>query len=217
MSLIAAATPHLPGVLHSLEPTLNNYGYLAVAGLVLLEDFGVPVPGETVLILGAVYAGAGRLNIVLVGLLGFVAAVIGDNIGFAVGHFGGRPLVERYGRYIFLTPERVDKATGFFQRHGGKIVVVARFIEGLRQANGIIAGITGMHWARFLLFNAIGAALWVAVWCAIGDLSGSHINSIYSTATQYSTYLAIAVGVLVLAFIARAVWRRRARRARGRT
>jgi membrane protein DedA with SNARE-associated domain len=217
VSLIAATTPHLPGVLHSLEPTLNNYGYLAVAGLVLLEDFGVPVPGETVLILGAVYAGAGRLNIVLVGLLGFVAAVIGDNIGFAVGHFGGRPLVERYGRYIFLTPERVDKATGFFQRHGGKIVVVARFIEGLRQANGIIAGITGMHWARFLLFNAIGAALWVAVWCAIGDLSGSHINSIYSTATQYSTYLAIAVGVLVLAFIARAVWRRRARRARGRT
>ncbi|HWE09235.1 MAG TPA: DedA family protein [Solirubrobacteraceae bacterium] len=215
MSLIAAATPHLPGVLHSLEPTLNNYGYLAVAGLVLLEDFGVPVPGETVLILGAVYAGAGRLNIVLVGLLAFLAAIVGDNIGFAVGHFGGRPLVERWGRYIFLTPERVERATGFFQRHGGKIVVVARFIEGLRQANGIIAGITGMHWARFLLFNAIGAALWVAVWCAIGYLSGSHIDSIYNTATQYSTYLAIAFGALVLAFIARALWRRRTRRPAG--
>jgi membrane protein DedA with SNARE-associated domain len=215
VSLIAAATPHLPGVLHSLEPTLNNYGYLAVAGLVLLEDFGVPVPGETVLILGAVYAGAGRLNIVLVGLLAFVAAVIGDNIGFAVGHFGGRPLVERYGRYIFLTPERLDKATGFFERHGGKIVVVARFIEGLRQANGIIAGISGMHWAKFLGFNAIGAALWVAVWCAIGYLSGSHIDSIYNTATQYSTYLAIAFGVLVLALIGRAVWRRRNRRTAG--
>jgi membrane protein DedA with SNARE-associated domain len=213
VSLIAAATPHLPGVLHSLEPTLNNYGYLAVAGLVLLEDFGVPVPGETVLILGAVYAGAGRLNIVLVGLLAFVAAVIGDNIGFAVGHFGGRPLVERYGRYIFLTPERLDKTTAFFERHGGKIVVVARFIEGLRQANGIIAGISGMHWAKFLIFNAIGAALWVAVWSSIGYFSGSHIDSIYNTATRYSTYLAIAFGVLVLAWIARVVWRRRARRA----
>jgi membrane protein DedA with SNARE-associated domain len=213
VSLIAAAAPHLPGVLHSLEPTLNNYGYLAVAGLVLLEDFGVPVPGETVLILGAVYAGAGRLNIVLVGLLAFVAAVIGDNIGFAVGHFGGRPLVERYGRYIFLTPERLDKTTAFFERHGGKIVVVARFIEGLRQANGIIAGISGMHWAKFLIFNAIGAALWVAVWSSIGYFSGSHIDSIYNTATRYSTYLAIAFGVLVLAWIARVVWRRRARRA----
>ncbi|HEY2439513.1 MAG TPA: DedA family protein [Solirubrobacteraceae bacterium] len=213
MSLIAAATPHLPGVLHSLEPTLNNYGYLAVAGLVLLEDFGVPVPGETVLILAAVYAGAGRLNIVLVGLLAFVAAVIGDNIGFAVGHFGGRPLVERFGRYIFLTPERLNKATAFFERHGGKIVVVARFIEGLRQANGIIAGISGMHWAKFLIFNAIGAALWVAVWCSIGYFSGSHIDSIYNTATRYSTYLAIAFGVLALAWIARVIWRRRARRA----
>src|ERR1700753_3259636 len=101
---MSGTTPQLPGVLHALQPTLNHYGYLAIAGLVLLEDFGVPVPGETVLILGAVYAGAGRLNIVLVGVLAFLAAIAGDNIGFAIGHFGGRPLVERYGRYIFLTP-----------------------------------------------------------------------------------------------------------------
>src|SRR5579871_3338481 len=113
--------PQLPGVLHTLQPTLNHYGYLAVAGLVLLEDFGVPVPGETVLILGAVYAGTGRLSIVLVALLGFLAAVTGDNIGFAIGHLGGRPLLERFGRYVMLTPERIDKATGFFERHGAKI------------------------------------------------------------------------------------------------
>jgi membrane protein DedA with SNARE-associated domain len=211
--LIAAASPQLPGVLHSLEPTLNQYGYLAVGGLVLLEDFGIPVPGETVLILGAVYAGAGRLNVFLVALVGFLAAVVGDNIGFAIGHFGGRPLVERYGRYILLTPERVDKATAFFERHGGKIIVVARFIEGLRQANGIIAGISGLHWAKFVAFNMIGAALWVAVWVSIGYFSGSHIDSIYNTAARYSTYLAIAVVVLILAWIGRALWRRRAKRA----
>jgi membrane protein DedA with SNARE-associated domain len=209
--LAAATAQHLPGVLHSLEPTLNHYGYLAVAGLVLLEDFGVPVPGETVLILGAVYAGAGRLNIVLVGLLGFLGAVIGDNIGFALGHFGGRRLVERYGRFVLLTPERLDRATEFFERHGGKVITVARFIEGLRQANGIIAGTTGMHWARFLAFNALGAALWVAVWTSIGYFSGSHINAIYNDATRYSTYLAIAVGVLIVAFVARRVLRARAR------
>lgn len=201
--------PHLPGVLHTLEPTLDNYGYLAVAGFVLLEDFGVPVPGETILILGAVYAGTGRLNIFLVGLIGFLAAVAGDNIGFAIGHFGGRRLIDRYGRYILLTPERVDKATGFFVRHGGKIVVAARFIEGLRQANGIIAGMTGMHWAKFLGFNALGAALWVGVWTAIGYFSGSHIDTIYKAATRYSTYLAIAVVLLILAYIARRLWKRR--------
>jgi membrane protein DedA with SNARE-associated domain len=208
----AAPPPHLPGVLHTLEPTLNQYGYLAVAALVLLEDFGVPVPGETVLILGAVYAGAGRLNVFVVGLIGFLAAVLGDNIGFAIGHFGGRPLIERYGRYILLTPERIDKTTNFFERHGGKIIIVARFIEGLRQANGIIAGISGLHWAKFLLFNAIGAALWVGVWVSIGYFSGSHIDSIYNTATRYSTYLAIAVGLFVLAWIGRVLWRRRSRR-----
>jgi membrane protein DedA with SNARE-associated domain len=206
---------HLPGVLHSLEPTLNRYGYLAVVGLVLVEDFGVPVPGETVLILAAVYAGTGRLNILLVGLLGFLGAVLGDNVGFAIGHFGGRPLVERYGRYIFLTPERVGRATRFFTRHGGWIIIVARFIEGLRQANGIIAGISGIHWAKFLIFNAIGAALWVGVWITIGYFSGSHINAIYDTASRYSTYVAVVLGALLFAYIVRHVVR--ARRARGRT
>jgi membrane protein DedA with SNARE-associated domain len=212
LALAAAVPQHLPGVLHSLEGPLNHYGYLAVSGFVFLEDFGVPVPGETILILGAVYAGTGRLSVVLVGLLGFLAAVLGDNVGFAIGHFGGRPLLERFGRYVLLTPERIDRATGFFERHGGKIVVVARFIEGLRQANGIIAGITGMHWARFVLFNAIGAALWVTVWTCVGYFSGSHITTIYDDATRYDTYLAIAFGVLVAALIARRI--ARARRAR---
>ena len=211
--LVAAAAPHLPGVLHALEPTLNNYGYLAVAGLVLIEDFGVPVPGETVLILAAVYAGSGRLSIALVVLLGFLGAVVGDNIGFAIGHFGGRRLVERWGRYILLTPERLEKATAFFERHGGKVIVIARFVEGLRQANGIVAGTTGMHWARFLAFNALGAALWVGVWSAVGYFSGNNITSIYNTASRYSTYLGIAVGVTIIALIVRHIVRRR-RRAR---
>jgi membrane protein DedA with SNARE-associated domain len=168
----------------------------------------VPVPGETVLVLGAVYAGTGRLNVVLVGLLAFIGAIVGDNIGFAIGHFGGRRLVERFGRFLFLTPERLDKATGFFERHGGKVITVARFIEGLRQANGIIAGISGMHWARFVAFNALGAALWVGVWTSVGYFSGNHIDVIYREATRYSLYLAIAAGVLLIAFVARALRRR---------
>ena len=210
--MAAAMVEHLPGVLHTLEPTLNHYGYLAVVGLVLIEDFGVPVPGETVLILAAVYAGAGRLNIVLVALLGFLGAMLGDNIGFAIGHFGGRPLAERYGRYIFLTRERLENATSFFERHGGKIIIVARFIEGLRQANGIIAGISGLRWTRFLVFNAIGAALWVAVWTSVGYFSGSHIDTIYADATRYDKYLLVAVALVVAAYVALRI--RRARRTR---
>ncbi len=210
--LAAAAAPaHLPGVLHSLEPTLDRFGYLAL-GLIFLEDFGVPVPGETVLIIAAVYAGTGRFNVWLVALLGFIAAILGDNVGFAIGHFGGRPLAERYGKYILLTPERLDKTAAFFDRHGGKVIVIARFVEGLRQANGIIAGITGMHWAKFAAFNALGAALWVGVWVSIGYFSGDHIDSIYHTATRYEAYFGIVVGLIILAFIARRVFKWQKRR-----
>ncbi|HWG02808.1 MAG TPA: hypothetical protein VG164_13305, partial [Trebonia sp.] len=107
---LASGPPPLPGFLGALASPLAHYGLWAVLALVLIEDFGVPVPGETVLIAAAVYAGSGRLNVVAVGLVGFLAAVLGDNIGYAIGRFGGRALVSRWGRYIFLTEERLDRA-----------------------------------------------------------------------------------------------------------
>ena len=158
---LASSPPPLPGFLNALSSPLQHFGVWAIALLIMVEDFGIPVPGETILIAGAVYAGAGRLNVVAVGVVAFIAAIIGDNIGFAIGHFGGRALALRWGKYVFLTEERLDKAEPFFDRRGAIVITFARFVEGLRQANGIIAGITGMHWLRFLIFNAIGAALWV--------------------------------------------------------
>jgi membrane protein DedA with SNARE-associated domain len=158
MMHILAGPPPLPGFLNALAGPLGHYGYSLILALVVLEDFGVPVPGETVIIAAAIFAGHQQLNVVAVGVIAFVAAVIGDNIGFAIGHFGGRAVALRWGRYVFLTEERLAQAEYFFNRHGGKIIVVARFIEGLRQANGIIAGISGMHWRRFIVFNALGAA-----------------------------------------------------------
>jgi membrane protein DedA with SNARE-associated domain len=208
------STQPLPGLLASLAPVLDHYGYLAVGGFIALEDFGVPLPGETILIAAAVYAGAGRLNIVVVGLIAFLAAVVGDNIGFAIGHFGGRALVLRYGKYVLLTSDRYEKAENFFERYGGVVVTFARFVEGLRQANGIVAGTIGMHWLRFIAFNALGAALWVGVWTSVGYLAGGHITTIYNVVTRYSLYLLIALAVVVAAWIIRAVVRsrRRARR-----
>ena len=126
----------------------------------------------------------------------------GDNIGYAIGRFGGRALVERWGKYVFLTKERLDKTERFFGRHGGKIIVVARFIEGLRQANGIIAGISGMRWLKFLACNALGAALWVGTWVSVGYFAGQHITTIYHDITMYSLYVAIAAVVLIAAWIA---------------
>ena len=200
----------LPGFLHTLAPLLDHWGYLAVGFLLFVEDFGVPAPGETVLIAASVYAGAGRLNIVAVGVIGFAAAVAGDNVGYAIGRFGGRALVLRFGRYVMLTGDRLDRAESFFTRHGGKIVIVARFIEGLRQANGIIAGITRMPWPRFVAFNALGAALWVGTWTAVGYLAGNHIQAIYTQASRYALYLLAVAGLAIIVLIIR----HRLRRAR---
>ncbi|MGW2898738.1 DedA family protein [Streptomyces sp. NPDC001212] len=203
--------PPLPGPLAHLAPLLSHYGYWAVGAVVLVEDFGVPAPGETILIAAGVYAGAGQLDVVAVALIAFAAAVVGDNIGYLVGHLGGRPFVHRWGRYIFLTPERFAAAERFFGRHGGKIVVVARFIEGLRQANGIIAGTTGMHWLRFLAFNALGAALWVGLWVTLAYAAGTHIGTVYDEISRYQVYVLVALAVLVVALIVRHLLRRRRR------
>jgi membrane protein DedA with SNARE-associated domain len=198
----AASPPPLPGFLEALAGPLEHYGLWAIFVLVLLEDFGIPVPGETVLIAGAVYAGSGRMNIVAVGVVGFVAAVLGDNIGYAIGRFGGHAVVLRWGRYVGMTAERLDKAQDFFNRHGGKIITIARFIEGLRQANGIIAGIIEMRWLKFLAFNALGAALWVGTWVSVGYFAGQHITTVYHYITQYSTYLLIALAVAFVGYVA---------------
>lgn len=204
------ATP-LPGPLAHLAPLLDHYGYLAVGLLVFAEDFGIPVPGEAILIAAAVYAGTGRLAIAAVVAIAVVAALVGDNVGYLIGRSGGRAFVHRWGRYVLLTPRRFLAAESFFHRHGGKVVTAARFIEGLRQANGIIAGTTGMPWKRFLTFNALGALLWVGLWATLGDVTGTHITAVYDQIVRYQRYVLIALGVLVAAFIARHFLLRRTR------
>jgi membrane protein DedA with SNARE-associated domain len=203
----------LPGVFGDVQPLLEHYGYLGVGGMLFLEDFGVPVPGEIMLIAAAVFAGAGQMNIAVVFLVAVLAAVIGDNIGFIVGHFGGRPLAERFGRYVFLTPERLDRAEKYFNAHGGKVVTIARFIDGLRQINGLLAGIAGMHWLKFLGYNALGAVLWVGTWCGLGYLAGENIVEIYDTFERYKWYGIGALAVVVAIVITRRV---RHSRSRGR-
>jgi membrane protein DedA with SNARE-associated domain len=200
----------IPSYIQALAPLISQYGYLALAGLLFLEDFGLPVPGETVLVAAAFYAGLGKLNIVLVIMIGFIAAVLGDNVGYSIGRLGGRPLVERWGKAILLTSERLDKAQSYFNNHGGKIVAGARFIDGLRQLNGIIAGISEMRWLKFLMFNMLGAAVWVSFWSLIAYYGSSYINVFL----KVELYLTIATICLIAGrIIYRRVIKARAKKA----
>ena len=191
------ANSSLPGIFNAVAPVLDQYGYAAVGGFLLLENFGIPLPGETILIAASIYAGAGKLNIVLVWLIAVVASVVGDSIGFAIGHYGGEKFVAKYGRYIFLSEKRLASAQTFFNKYGGPVVTVARFVAGLRQLNGIVAGTADMKWRTFLLFNVIGAVLWVSVWSGIGYLAGNHINAIYDQLRHFELLALVAAGAFI--------------------
>jgi membrane protein DedA with SNARE-associated domain len=219
LGAMAASAP-LPGFLAPVAGPLDHYGYWAIALLLLLENIGVPViPGEFALIAGAIFAGTGRagLNIVAVGVIAVACCFAGADVGYGIGRFGGRALVLRYGRYVLVREHHLDRAESAVTRYGGAIVVLARFIVGLREFNGIIAGVTGMRWRRFLLYNALGAVAWVALWVSVGYLAGDHIGAIYSGVSRYSLYALAAAVILLAAYIASRVWRRRRARAQAVT
>jgi membrane protein DedA with SNARE-associated domain len=207
----AARVPHdfFGGVAHYVA----QYGYLAVGLGILLEDFGLPTPGETLLITGAILASGGTLNIYLLLPIAFIGAVIGDNIGFLIGHTGGHHLMVRFGHRIGVTHERFERVEAFFERYGGWVIVFARFVVILRQFNGIVAGTLGMHWLHFLALNALGAALWVGFWGGLAYWLGKGIF-VYLRALHHLTPLIIAVAVLAALAIGLLAWWRYRRRPR---
>jgi membrane protein DedA with SNARE-associated domain len=192
---------------------VSRFGYLGVTGIVFIESFGVPAPGETSIIAGSVLAGSGRLNIFVVAVAAFLAAVGGDSIGYVIGRTGGRRLLLRFGKYVGLNERRFTRVEKFMARRGPIMVVVARFVEGLRQLNGVVAGVTNMPFGKFLLYNAIGAALWVGVWSSAGYFAGNHLHAIEGVIHRYSNVALIVAGVLVAAYVWHHVRRRRAHKA----
>lgn len=147
----------------TLARWMESYGYLGLAVGVFLESVGIPVPGETALVASAFAAAHGTLTLPLVILTAAVAGILGDNLGYVLGRRLGRPWAERHGRWVLLTPERLARVDGFFQRRGPAAVALARFIAGARVAAAFAAGMGQMPWPLFLRYNIIGAALWATV------------------------------------------------------
>ncbi len=154
-----------------------HYGYLAVFVGLLAEGAGVPLPGETVLLIASALAARSTgLNIGWVALVAFCTTSVGDNIGFYVGRRGGQPVLDRYGAKFHIGPGIIQRGRDLISRHGDVGVFCARFVAGLRVLNGLVAGSLRMSWPRFLLFDTLGAACWVALICTVGYFFGNRLS-----------------------------------------
>ena len=179
-----------------------QYGYLAVLVIVGLESTGVPLPGETTLVAAALYAGATHnLNIVGVVIAAAVGAILGDNLGYLIGHWGGYRLLIRYGRYIRLSEKRIKIARYLFLRYGGEVVFFGRFTAILRAYAAFLAGTTRMPWRRFLFFNAAGGIAWATIYGGGAYLLGRQIERLsvpFEIVFVAAAVIAIVVGALII-------------------
>jgi len=187
-----------------LRGALLHYGYWAVAVALLLENAGVPFPGETVLLLASFLAYSEReLTLGWVILIGTVAATLGDNIGYAIGLYGGRPLLERYRNIFRISDSALARGERLFAWYGAVTIFFARFVFGMRVIAGPLAGVLRMHWKKFAVFNFMGAALWVTAISCAGYFFGSRREMLMHFVKRFDLSLGIVVAVVVLI-----LWRR---------
>lgn len=183
---------------------IQTYGYLAVALAVGVESLGVPLPGETTLIAAALYAGAThRLSLAGLAAVAAGAAIVGDNVGYLIGRFGGYRLLRRYGHYVRVDERKLKVGRYLFDRHGGKVVFVGRFVSVLRTYAAFLAGVNMMHWRRFLLYNAAGGIFWAGLVTAGAYLLGSAVHTVSSVITIVGGAVAVVVMVLVIVYMRR--------------
>jgi membrane protein DedA with SNARE-associated domain len=175
-----------------LDHLLSSYGYAAVFLVVAGESLGIPLPGETILTLASIYVGTTH-NLSIVGVIGaaIAGAIIGDNIGYAIGHWGGYRLLRRYGPYIRIDERRLKIGRYLFDRYGGKVVFFGRFVSILRTWAAFLAGTTHMRWRRFLFFNAAGGITWATLYGVGFYYFGSALK-------RLQTPVDIALGVIAL-------------------
>ena len=179
-----------------MQPMVERYGYAGVAGAVSVEGFGMPAPGQTMLMAGSLEAARGHMHIGLLLLLAVLAAVAGNSLGYLIGKRGGRPLL----RKLRVNEAHEAKLAGLFERYGGGFVLLARFVDGPRQLNGIVAGMLEMRWWVFTAFNVAGAVLWVGIWGLGTYYLSEHLSAINAFIHRINPWVGgiVAVGVLTM-------------------
>ncbi len=193
-------------ILEVLRNAVVQYGYWAVGAALLLENAGVPAPGETILLLASFLAySQHELQLGWIIVVATIAATLGDNLGFALGYYGGRPLLERYQSIFRVRTSSLEQGERLFARYGGVTVFFARFIFGMRIVAGPMAGVLRMPWRKFLLFNFLGATVWVTVISGAGYLFGRHWHRLERAIKK----LDIAAVIFVLLVAGWLWWRNR--------
>ncbi len=186
--------------MHStMTQLLESNGYLFLFLLVGLESLGVPLPGETALVSAAAYAALGHLDIYVVIATATVAAIVGDNGGYWIGRKGGISLVRRFGRFVHLNETHLDRAREFFERHGAKTVFIGRFIALLRTWAALLAGAGCMQYGKFMLFNALGAVTWAALFGTLGYVFGRNLPLLEHYIGR-ATVAILIVAIIVVGF-----------------
>lgn len=179
----------------------RQWGYWTVPVVLLLENAGVPVPGETVLLFASFLAyDEGNLRLPYLILLGIAACTVGDNLGYLIGRRGGRPLLDRYQHIFRIGDRTIRRGERLFERHGHIAIFFARFIFGLRIIAGPLAGVLRMPWRQFVLFNFLGAAVWVTAVSLAGYFFGSEWDTLVHVMGRVNliiVILALAVVVFV--------------------
>jgi membrane protein DedA with SNARE-associated domain len=181
-------------------PIIEQYGYLVVFFGVMLESIGVPIPGETILIVAGFLVQQGTLNLTDTIVLGISGTILGNQIGYWAGLKGGRPFVLRWGYYVGITPERLARVEGFFARHGGKAVFLARFIPWLRAFGALVAGIGHMHRRRFFFYNILAGAVWATASVMVGYLFGESLGLMETWIGPGAVLLVVVLVFLALVF-----------------
>jgi membrane protein DedA with SNARE-associated domain len=196
-------------MLSALLSYFAHYGYWVVFFGVMLENAGIPVPGETILLGAGFFAAQGHFSLWEVMAIAALGAVLGDNAGYWIGHRLGRVTLERFGRYVGLTHARVLHMDRFFKAHGNKTILVARFITGLRVFAALLAGASRMPWRTFAIYNMLGALLWsVAI-----SLAGFFFGRSWDLLERWIKGAGlIALGIVVIIAITVGLNRRRKRR-----
>jgi membrane protein DedA with SNARE-associated domain len=188
--------------MESVYPLIEHYGYLIVFFGVMLGTTGIPFPSAAILLAAGVLVQQGHLNLRDAIAFGILGAIIGNQIGYWIGHKAGRSFVLKWGRYVKLTPERLERVEELLARHGGKAVFAARFFSISRLLEALVAGVSRMPWGTFLIYSVLGGAVWATAVVLVGYFFGESWDSAQHWSGRAPLVLVLVIVAALVSYLA---------------